>query len=290
MFFHCKIAYYTGTGCTEMAAKRLAEEIEARGLSCCLETITIGHPEPRDQHDCFFLLFPLHACNAPKAVYQWIDSLQEVEKIPAVVLSVSGGGEISPNTAGRLSSIKKLEKRGYNVVYEEMLVMPSNWVVATKEPLAVRLLEILPIKIGHVLEDVLSGVHKRTSPGLADRIFSRLGELEKTGARIFGRFIKATADCNGCGVCSENCPSRNIQMCEGRPKFGNDCHACLRCIYGCGKKALNPRICKFIVIKEGFCIKDLEKKVPLAEPIDVNEQAKGYIWSGVKEYLNKPEK
>ncbi len=74
------------------------------------------------------LLFSVHAFNAPDAVYKWIDGLDTVKHISAAVISVSGAGDVCPNTACRVSSIKRLTKKGYHVLYERMIVMPSNWV------------------------------------------------------------------------------------------------------------------------------------------------------------------
>lgn len=116
-----------------------------------------------------------------------------------VVISVSGGGEISPNTASRISSIKMLEKKGYYVTYERMFVMPSNCVLATKESLSILILEVLPNKVEQVIDDILSNVPRRTKPLFIDRIISKVGELEKPVARFLGRYIKVSNVCNSCG-------------------------------------------------------------------------------------------
>jgi hypothetical protein len=105
-------------------------------------------------------------------VYEWIDSLPENKNspVPAAVISVSGGGEITPNTACRVSSIRKLEKKNCTVVYEKMVVMPSNWVIKTNDELAFRLLEILPSKVEHIADDLLAGMVRRTRPKFIDLI------------------------------------------------------------------------------------------------------------------------
>lgn len=280
-----KVVYYSGTGGTARVAETFASTFREEGCEVSIQALVSGTTACNEAHDLLVIIFAVHGCNAPAAIYSWIESTEEVQEIPAAVVSVSGGGAVSPNTACRLSSIKKLEAKGYKTIYEEMFIMPSNWIVPTKEPLSLMLLEILPKKVMKVVDNILSGEQRRTKPLLIDRFFSLVGELEKAGARAFGKRIKVSDACNSCGWCVNNCPAGNIAIINDRPTFMSQCHLCLRCIYGCPKKALKPGICKFVVIKEGFSINDLEKKLPYQGERNVAELAKGYLWSGVRKYL-----
>lgn len=166
-----------------------------------------------------------------------------------------------------------------------MLVMPSNWIVATKLPLSRMLLNVLPMKALGIVGDIENGVIRRTKPYLIDRLFSYIGELEKYGAKDFGKRIWHTEACTGCGWCSSNCPAGNITLEFGKPKFGNSCHLCLNCIYGCPNKALKPGVGKFVVIKKGYDLKAIENMGEIKETVDVEALTKGYLWSGVRKYL-----
>lgn len=215
--------------------------------------------------------------------------MPQANKIPAVVISVSGGGEISPNTVCRASCIRFLEKKGYEIIYENMIIMPSNFVVKTVDGLSIRLLKILPYKVEHIIDEVLLGTIKRRRPKLVDRFFSCIGEAEKIGARYFGKHIKVNNDCNGCALCERNCPKKNIKMSNGKPEFSNNCMLCLNCIYGCPKIALTPGIGKFVVIKEGFNLRLIEKRMLEFEELEpIEKLAKGYLWKGIREYLQNP--
>ncbi|MDR2736388.1 MAG: hypothetical protein LBB49_02355, partial [Gracilibacteraceae bacterium] len=107
-----------------------------------------------------------------------------------------------PNTASQVSSIKRLKKKGYDIIYDDMLVMPSNFAIATKELLALKLLEVLPDKVAEIVKTIASGVRSQTTPVWLDRFFSKLGELEKPGAHSFGKYVEITEACNGCGWCA----------------------------------------------------------------------------------------
>ena len=266
-----------------MAAECLHESLKEAGCIGNIQLIT--QKTTLAQHDFLFLLFPIHSFNAPEAVYKWIDALDVVEGIPAAVIAVSGGGEIVPNRAGSLSSIKRLEKKGYVVNYDCTVVMPSNIIVGTHELLAVKLLEVLPSKVGKIVDDVLCGVRQRTTPPLIDRIVSTLGEAEKRYTGSFGKAIQVSSDCDGCGWCGLHCPAGNITVIEGKVHFENKCHLCLNCLYGCPRKALAAGKWKFVIVKEGYDLNEFKERIPLTDPIDLNELAKGYLWKGVRKYL-----
>jgi ferredoxin len=281
-----KIAYFSGTGSTARVADALERELTGRGVSVIKSEIRAGNLPSGDKEDLMVLLFAVHAFNAPKIVYKWIDSLSSNNRfVPAAVISVSGGGEMTPNTACRVNSIRKLEKKNYRVIYEKMIVMPSNWVVKTDDGLAIKLLEVLPLKVKRISDDLLAGVVLRTRPKFIDRIFSRAGEMEKTGSKFFGQRIRVNENCTGCGWCEKKCPANNISMSNNRPVFGSGCFLCLKCIYGCPSKALKAGIFKFIILKEGYDFKAVEKRMDGIKPAPVEELAKGYLWKGVKEYL-----
>lgn len=285
-FSKVKIAYFSGTGSTSRVADTLEKELIEQGISVIKLEIRAGKTFSDDKEDLLILLFAVHAFNAPGAVYKWIDNLPDNNRsVPAAVISVSGGGEMTPNTACRVSSIRKLENKNYMVVYENMIVMPSNWVVKTNDGLAIRLLEILPLKVKHISDDLLADVVRRTKPKLVDRIFSKIGETEKKGARFFGQKIRVNRNCNGCGWCEKRCPANNIRMLSNMPVFGRECFLCLRCIYGCPNNALEAGIFKFIILKDGYNLKDIEKRMKGIKPAQVENLAGGYIWKGVREYL-----
>lgn len=293
---NAKIVFYSGTGGTARVAETFRTFLEDAGNQVKIlhlsknakndEMKTDETKIDQTEYDGLYLLYPVYAFNAPDLVYRWIEGLERVKKIPTVVVSVSGGGEISPNTACRARAIKLLEKKGYRILYEDMIIMPSNIGIPTEKRLAKMLLEVLPEKVKRIVDDVENGIIRRTSPHFIDYAFSSIGKLEKYGAIIFGKKIKVTEDCNGCGWCAGNCSAGNISLILERPKFGDSCHMCLNCIYGCPKKALKPGIGKLIVLKQGYDLKALEMLPKIEEELDINKLAKGFLWSGVRKYLS----
>jgi flavodoxin/ferredoxin len=282
-----RVAYFSGTGNTKKVAGCIGEAFNSKGIVVEMIEMIMAEDHRDMNEDMLVVLFPVHAFNAPEPVYEWIGKLEQVDHIRAVVLSVSGGGEVTPNTACRMSCIRRLQKKGYEVVYEKMIVMPSNIFVKTGDELALRLLEILPFKVEGIVKEVLSGITHRTKPDMINRFVSTIGEFEKSGTGYFGKRIRAGKDCGGCGWCEINCPRKNITIKNNKPVFGGKCILCLKCIYGCPRKALKPGICKFVVFKDGYNLCEMEKRVMVdgRSKLATEELARGYLWKGVREYL-----
>lgn len=283
-----RMVYYSGTGGTRIVAECMASQLQQRGFELKMQRLKVGEPEATGAYDLLVLLYPVYAFNAPEPVYDWIKKLPQQVGMPAVVISVSGGGEMSPNTACRGKAIKMLEKHGYEVNYENMLVMPSNIAFATKAPLDKMLLDVLPHKVEMIIDEATQEIHRRKKPKLIDRGLATMGVFEIMGAHSFGKRIRVSEACNSCGICSKNCPSGNITMTESRPRFAKKCYFCMNCLYCCPQKALKPGIGKFVMLKTGFDI-DALVAAPAAEKL-TDEQLKaiapGFAWSGVRKYIS----
>ncbi|GAK52399.1 hypothetical protein U14_03650 [Candidatus Moduliflexus flocculans] len=280
-----RIVYFSGTGCAAHVAETFKLEFEAAGSLVQMHELRHGIPAPEGEYTFLLLCFAVHACNAPHPVMQWAESLPSVPHIPAAVISVSGGGEVTPNLACRVAIKRRLAKKGFDVEYEKMLTMPSNWIVSTKPSLAARLLEVLPQKVAFIVRELTVGTRRKTFPGVGNRLLSLLGRCETSGAKEFGKKIRVRDTCTGCGLCARRCPVGNIALHERKPIFGTHCIMCLNCLYHCPQKSLYPGIGKFILIPEGFDLKNIQATVPWIAPLDVKTEARGWLWLGVKRYL-----
>lgn len=284
-----RLVYYSGTGGTRMVADSFARQLRNQGVQVTVQRLKAGEPEAEGDFDLLLVVYAVYALNAPEPVYTWINRLPVQQGKSAVVISVSGGGEMSPNTACRHKAIKMLEAKGYRVWYEHMLVMPSNIAIATSPPLDRLLLAVLPRKIALIIDEMNRGVVRRTKPHLFDRALAAMGSIEQIGAHQFGKRIRVSADCNSCGLCAASCPSGNITMVDKKPTFGTSCFFCMNCLYCCPRKALCPGFGKFAMLKDGFDLESLAAS-PTTELISakqLKELAPGIAWIGVRKYINE---
>jgi Coenzyme F420-reducing hydrogenase, beta subunit len=144
-----------------------------------------------------------------------------------------------PNTACRWRVIRILKKKGYDVFYENMVVMPSNCLYRYSDHLSMRLLEAMPRKSAAIADDILAGNRRRKSfPLLSWPVMFLCSLGKKSGS--YWKNAAISAQCTSCGKCAGDCPQDNITMKDGRPVFGAQCILCLRCYYGCPVHAISP--------------------------------------------------
>lgn len=274
------IAYFSGTGGTEYAAKCLEEQFSDKNIEVTKINIAQDQRKPDNKTNLLIILAPVYAFRLASIMERWTKMLPNIkEETYASIISVSGGGEVSPNTACRLFCKRILKEKGYRVLYENMLVMPSNFAIQAEESLNLELVRVLPKRIHEIVEDIIRGKRRQTKPYRLDKFLSVIGKAEHLGAGFFGWTIYASDKCNRCGVCVRNCPVKNIRMKNGRPKFTFHCIWCMKCIYACPHNALSPRILSFLVLKKGFNIKKMVTKSNQQIPDFRN-----------KEYKNKEQK
>jgi Fe-S-cluster-containing hydrogenase component 2 len=84
----------------------------------------------------------------------------------------------------------------------------------------------------------------------------------------------------------DHCPVGNIRLDEQRqtPVFSNDCVMCFRCVYGCPRKAMHAN--DFQVLKAGFDLWGVEKRMADKALKPVAQCCKGIMWAGVRRYLD----
>ncbi len=282
-----EIIFFSGTGGTKRVADAFVNEFSKQGISVYCHEIHVRTTYEPQEVDLLLVLYPVYAMNAPRPVYEFIDKMPPADKKIAAVISVSGGGEVIPNTASRLHCIQHLRRKGYRIAYEQMLIMPANCIIATPKELSLMLLKVLPDKVEKIVMDLLAGVVRRSEPYLVDRIVSLFAEVQKEGSKHYGRVIKANNNCNGCGLCAKSCPTGNISLKNTIPVYESHCCLCLRCIYGCPNNALQPIIGRKFILKGGFSLKALEKDLPDYEPIDIHTHAYKTGFEGLRKYFTE---
>lgn len=308
------IVYYTGTGSTKLVAEEVHSNLSMKNVTAEMHRLTEASKDDLIQKaaacQSLILIYSVHAFNAPDLVYTWLKDFAEQGHVAdgmqkkALVISVSGGGDMLSNTACRVKAKRLLEKKRFKVVTEAMVPMPNNWMSATPDDISKALIGVMPKKVDQMVDAFLQNkavAVLSTKP--IDRVITSLGRLEVKGGIQFGKNIKVSEACNGCGWCEGNCPASNIMMIESDsitnsdstpthvkheiPTFGQVCHFCLGCIYGCPQKALTPGKMKFAVIPTGYPLKKYmqQPEVPLTVH-ELMEQMKGMSWNGVRRYLN----
>lgn len=284
MNFH--IVYFSGTGGTKMAASTLSKDLISLGHSC--ECHGIGSKEFSLRHDLehLIIMYPLHAFSVPEPMRQWLTNIESVLKpTPCSVITCSGGGNISGNNACRLRAQKILGQKGYTCNYEDMIAMPVSLLYETPAPIASTLVHLLPVKIKQIALALDQGLHKSIPHNLFDWMCSQIGPLESIFTRAFGRSLVADQSCTCCKLCSNQCPVNNIKQIDGRIEFGDHCIACMRCVYQCNSSSIHSKHFQWMISKNGYNLRALQKQDALKDPVQIQQICKGWVWKGVRQYI-----
>jgi len=255
-----RIDYCTGTGGSKLVAELVAEKLKKSNITIEVNRIfRAGTTQIEEVNaDYYILIFPVHSFNAPQVIYHWVNHLKG-NRCKTALVAVSGGGNVLTNTACRRKTVKLLKKSNFNLIFQEMVRMPNNWMKAPGEAKCTKILSKLPHKIDTISQAVLSQKKQRKIIYWIDYLISALGESEKNATQKFGKGIRVLSFCTGCGFCAKNCCSSNIKIenktsvdSVSKPVFDDYCDMCLGCIYNCPQKALQPTYGAFQVDKRGY--------------------------------------
>lgn len=288
---HVQIVFFSGTGGSKRIAVAFRDELLKRGSVVNLVELGAGTSKNQINEPTFgaaefyLVIFPIYAFDAPGLIYRWIEEQKEdLSGKEAAVISVSGGGEVWPNTGCRNGCCKALEQKGFTVVYDRMMCMPANLAVEFNDDLVAWTLRAVPAKVAEIVADLAKGVTKRTKYRKGP-LRNYLTKLENRKGYLFAKDLIITDGCTGCGWCESHCPVCNIQISEksSKPVFMNRCMVCMRCIYGCPVRAIQ---CKSsVVFQKGFDLDAVERRLEGRALKPVKQCCKGLLLVGVKKYL-----
>lgn len=278
-----EIVYFSGTGGTARVAGELGRQLSDRGIVASSKRIGRDVPTIGEDATALFLLFPVYEFNAPFGVIEWLLGLAPRPGMPAVVLSVSGGGEVFPNRGCRADAIRILEGKGFAVAYEDMFVLPPNIFVDLDPGIASLLLSLVPVKAARVVDLVAGGIARRARPNRLDRGLSASGlKSARKYATEFGRSLAVSDACVGCGTCARECPVGNIATEADSVRILDHCAFCLNCVYACPKRAILPNAYRFVLVKRGYRLADFEKVEP-----DKSARPRGVFFAGIRKYIDE---
>jgi len=246
------IAYFSPTGNTKHVAILFQNHLRVDRIFPLEHINAVDIPSA----DHLILLFVIHGFNAPKPVISFAKQL-EPYKFRKVSLIAVGCNTTWVNDAASKEVRTILNKKGYSIALDEVIAMPLNIIKNFPESTIHNLIKEIEGKViilASKLDD--ENTYHQKIP-FKTQLIHTIGKIEPFASKLFGLELYANKKCHHCGLCVLECPAKNIQMKDTRKiKFGFNCMMCMRCIYNCPTKAIEPRISKFIPIKNGYSIKN----------------------------------
>jgi len=228
-----KICYFSGTGNTKWSAVKIAE-----ALSDKYELINIGVESDKKEiileADAVVLLFPSYAYGLPIIVNRFIE--KAVFKTPYIASFVTFG--TSPG--GTLAeACRILKRKGINAAYWGRIPAVENYIAIFGPPKPATCKKRLQLQRTATEEAAHCVAERRTNSISTFCPFSSfVSTLFSLGVKIFYKWYKVSADCDGCGDCEKVCPVGAITVKAGYPVFSKKCEHCQGCLNYCPKKAI----------------------------------------------------
>ena len=233
------IYYFTGTGNTLAAAKKIAaalgdcELVPVAGLKDTQGTIT-------PQADRVGIVCPVYFSGLPVMVAECAERL-DLSRSRYTFSLVTFGGSGASSALRQLDEIlKKRQDRGLDAGF--MVKMPGNYVLMYSPPAGTKREKLLAIA-DEQITDIASAVgrcekQKLPSSILASLIHSLMYPRFASHVHDDDRKFSVTDACTSCGTCAAICPAGNIELVEGKPVWKHRCELCCGCIHLCPVQAI----------------------------------------------------
>ena len=225
-----KIFYFTGTGNSLAAAKRLKGEwisipqVMKTG-SFVFEDEEIG------------VIFPLYCLNPPKMVRTFLSKAQFHTEY---LFAVATYGNLAGASMQELQ--RSLRPYGYQFHYMNTLLMVDNFLPNFEINEEISLLK--KKKTEECLEKIAADIHShrhyipRPTQIIDIRIAMCVSLMAQQDKGENAKAFLVNRACISCGICVRVCPANNITL-EKRPIFHDQCESCYACIHACPKNAIH---------------------------------------------------
>lgn len=231
------ILYFSGTGNSEYAAKRIAAAINDEALNL-FEKIKNHDNAVLHSERPWVIVAPTYAWRIPRILQSWLEKTELTGSRTVYFVMTCGGniGNAGKYTAA-LCAQKGLEHRGCFGV-----VMPENYVAmfpVPDEETARIIIRRANKKIDWAAELISSGEAFPQPPlTMKDKISSGVVNQVFYPMFVHARQFRVTDACISCGKCAKLCPTSNIRLEHGKPVWGGECTHCMACICHCPTAAI----------------------------------------------------
>lgn len=242
------IYYFTGTGNSLAAARRIAAELQARGNGTTELRRMTATPdaEPAAEAERIGFVFPTYAYGLPRIVAEFAAAVPLPDN--AYVFGVASNCGIPGPVVKQLKKI--LRKRGADLHAGFTVLDPSSSLVNDPDRDGIQRLMIsanrgeFPAPLESHLPGIIDAVGSRrsqpveSSNGLTNFLGGLLYRMATPTFKSSGEHFWTNEDCSGCGTCARICPRNNITIENGKPVWGDDCELCHACIQWCPKSSI----------------------------------------------------
>lgn len=231
------ILYFSGTGNSEYAAKRIGRETKDEAVDLFDKIRSRDYAKLQADRP-WVVVAPTYAWRIPRIVQEWLEHTELAGSRDIYFVMTCGG---SIGNAGAY-----LEKlcAGKNMNYLGCMgvTMPENYIALFTTPGKEEALEIIGQAEGVIDQAAVLINNNKPFPRpkltFTDKMNSGIVNDVFYPAFVHAKKFYVTDACISCRKCANVCPLNNITMENGRPVWGKSCTHCMACISRCPKEAI----------------------------------------------------
>lgn len=248
-----RVFYFSGTGNARNVAIWIAGVWREHGLQAeVVDLVERGRRPVRvDVGDEVGFASPTHGFNLPPTALGFLFRFPRAPRgNRAFVVNTRAGlrffGVYLPGLSGvaQLLAALVLLFKGYRVAGMRPIDLPSNWISlhpGLREDSVRAIYQRCEAITRRFAERLIAG--RRDLRALWDLPVDLLIAPLSLGYYLVGRFFfaksfVASRDCDACGACVKRCPTRALQLVDGRPFWTWRCESCMRCMNLCPRRAI----------------------------------------------------
>jgi len=238
------LKYFSGTGNSYRILNECKEIFIQNGYEADFSSIT-EEPGINEKADLIGFCFPVYAFAIPRICRNYLLNLPKFTNPIKTFILITAGDE-DESGFSIPESTKILSNKNLNVIYSEVIHMPSNWTVSMNPPPkeeALKIIESGVKQVSQVTKDIMDNIknfHQFNYPANYTKFgFYKDYYLFKwLGVSNLWRNFRTDETCNSCEICAKICPTNSIEMMDDKPSWSKTCEQCMRCVNFCPKQAI----------------------------------------------------
>lgn len=222
--------------------------------------------------------YPIHAFNVPAPFNKFLKTLPNVDNKKLFIYKVSGE-PFHLNDASSYHFVKKLKKKGYNLMIEKHFLMPYNIMFDYPEALKKQMYLYLD-KLTYLLALQLDNNETELIKyKLRYKVLSFFLRIEWIAGAVNSVFVHIKKDkCVRCDKCIKECPTNSVYLNKkGTIKIHpSTCCLCTKCAHDCPKDAITFGFMNLRKVNGKFMYQKLVNDKSINGNF-VNDDTKGYF-------------
>ena len=232
------ILYFSATGNSEYAAKRIASETDDITVSitdCCKKQIFSFDEE----YKTLGIISPTYSWGLPVIVTEFLQRL-DLHYKPDYIYFIATYGT-TPGQTGKFAD-NILAPKGLPLSAKFSVKMPDTWTpifdLSNKEKVR-QINDNAEHEMDYIIKQIKHFANVDYMKNKLPYPLAKIGYTLEYDSMRKTKHFSIENSCVGCGLCAKNCPAAAIQIKDRKPKWVKaQCVMCLSCLHHCPKFAI----------------------------------------------------